>query len=262
MSETQHPQRPWFQRVLWWAARYMILAAVLMGASKLLEQLDQPVFAALERQQSQALVAVTGIDPLIFYRRYVCALEPSVETLNRESPRLNLGHGRSFTLHAEARTDCRYQLPDGTEPAPGAPLPPQGVGHWAEGLNGIVMPFVALLDTAWHMIVQPSIFASIFSIFALVAGGMGAGILMGLVRFTWHPFVGAAIFAAGTIALSCAAAFVLREVIAGGLYVFGDITRLAGICCTAPGILRVAYDYILELIKTGFHGAVEHVMPK
>jgi hypothetical protein len=262
VSETQHPQRPRLQRFLWWAARYMIIAAVLMGASKLLEQLNQPVFAALERQQSLALTAVTSIDPLVFYRRYVCALEPSAEKLNRESPRLSLGHGRFFNPHQEVRTDCRYQLPDGTQPAQGAPLPPPGVGHWAEGLSGIVMPFVALLDTGWHMIVQPSIFASIFSIFAFALGVIGAGILMGLAKFTWHPFVGAAIFAIGTIALSCAAAFVLREVIAGGLYVFGDVTRLAGLCCTAPGILRVAYDYVLELIKTGFHSGVEHVIPR
>jgi hypothetical protein len=131
----------------------MIMAAVLMGAGKLLDKLDPAASRALEHQQSLALDAVASFNPLIFYNRYVCALVPSVEQLNRESRKLDLGHGRSFTPHSEARTDCQYTLPDGTQPAANAPLPTPTVGHWSDGQSGFVVFIVALLDTAWHMIV-------------------------------------------------------------------------------------------------------------
>ena len=263
VSETQLPQRSRLQRVLWWVARYMIIAAALMGASKLLEQLNQPVFAALEYEQSLALAAVAGINPPDIFHRYVCALMPSVEQTNREIQAKHPSPRYGFLGHAPLESDCRYQLSP-VKPAPGG-LPPPVVGHWADGMTsgaGLTNFFVALLDTGWHLVVQSSVFASIFSIFAFVTGGVAAGLLMGMVRFVWPAPLAPVVFALGTIAATYFVALVLRGAMQGGLDVFGDITRLAGICCTAPGILRVAYDYVLELIKTGFHSGVEHVIPR
>jgi hypothetical protein len=255
----QEHKRPWYRPTPRLLLNFLIVTAVMLGISKLTEKLtDQKTFIDLAHQQDLAFAAVADINPLDISRRYLCALGPSVENINRQSQGLTY-KGRVIGGHAPVAGDCRYTL-SRVKPAPGAELPPPVVGHWGDGLNGFVLPFVALLDLAWHLVVQPSVFASIFAVFVFVAGGMAAGLLMTLPSITWHPYVGPAVFAVGTIALACAVGFCLKEIMEGGLYLFGGITRFAGFCCGASSVVVLAYQYVVKMIEGGIHAGVEHVI--
>ncbi|MES2293774.1 MAG: hypothetical protein V4527_10800 [Pseudomonadota bacterium] len=256
----QKHKRPWYRPTPRLLLNFLIVTAVMLGVSKLTERLtDKKTFINLATEQNLAFNAVAAINPLDISRRYFCALGLSVEEINRQSQGLTY-KGQAVGGHLPVAGDCRYTL-SRVKPAPGAELPPPVVGHWGDGLNGIVRPFVALLDLAWHLIVQPSVFASIFAIFTFAAGGVAAGLLMALPSFTWHPYVGPAVFAVGTIALACVVGFCLKEIMEAGLYLFSGITRLGGFCCGASSVVVLAYQYVVKLIENGIHLGVEHVIP-
>ena len=240
---------------------FVILTAVLMGVGALLERLrEHATFDYLARQQSLAVAAVASINPLDMFDRYLCALRPSVEELNRRSRGVSSNPRYAFLGQAPVASDCRYAL-SRAAPAPGNVLPPPVVGHWADGTSGLVQPFLALLDTAWHLIAEPSVFSSIFAIFIIVAGGMAAGTLMALARFNWPPLIGPTVFAMGTIAAGCLIAWCLKEVMAAGLYAFGSITHLAAVCCGASSIVVFVYHFVLKMIETGIHMGAEKIVP-
>ena len=238
-------------RMLRGGLRLGLMALVMMGVGWIMEKALKPdTFGYLEKLQGQALAAVESINPLQFKDRYLCALTPSIRSLNRPPARFQLS----------VVGDCMYTLSN--VPHTGTVLPPPVVGHWADGDTSIMMPFMAFLDTGWHLIVQPSIFASIFSIFAFVIGAMAAGIAMASVRFTWHPYFGVIVFAAGTIAASCLVALCLQWLMEGGLFLFGSITHLAGACCGAAGVTFFGYSFFMKTVEVRIHQGVEEILPK
>jgi hypothetical protein len=232
--------------------RLCAVAAVMLVVGWILDKaLSASTFAYLSTAQARALGAVEAINPLQMKDRYLCALTPSFDSMNRSMPRT------AFQIPVAG--DCMYTLAD-TAPSPGAPPVPV-VGHWADGMSGYMIPFVAFLDMAWHMVFQHSIFASLFSLAAFLIGALVTGVLMMLPRFTWHPFIGASVFAVGTVAVGCGAAWCIQMLMEGGLYLFGSFTHFAGLCCGSAGIGYAGFALFSKTIEVRVHESVEHLVP-
>lgn len=230
--------------------RVCIIAAIMLIVGRVMERLLQPeTFAHLANVQSDAMGAVRSISPLQFKDRYLCALSPSAGAMNRELRARGRGSPMAVLESADDAHDCKY-----------APSGAAVVGHWADGV-GIVGPFVALVDTAWHLIVQPSFFASVFVISAFVIAALIVGLVMAQVHVTWHPFVWPTVFAIGTIALACAVAWCLQVTMEGGLYLFGRVTSIAGLCCGAAGIAGSSYLFFLKTLEVQIHESVDRIVP-
>ena len=236
--------------------RLCVIAAIMMGVGWVLEEtLSAHTFNHLTELQREAFAAVDSVNPFQFKDRFLCALTPSVESMNRHS-----------RYHLPASTDCMYSLsllglssPEevrvGRASDAEMPLPPPVVGHWAEGSPGLVMPFFALLDTGWHLVVQPSWFAACFAIATFVLGGLITGLLMAWATARWGtsgPF-GLVVFCVGTIAAACAAAWGLRLLMEGGLYLFGKVTQVAGLCCGGAGITLFGYTLATKAVEVRIH---------
>jgi hypothetical protein len=246
------------------ALRLFVIAAIMMGVGRVLEEkLSAPTFKHLTDLQLEALAAVDSLDPYQIKGRFLCALTPSVESMNRHS-----------RYHLPASTDCMYSLslrpPSSSEGVPvdraadaEMSLPPPVVGHWAEGSAGLVMPFLALLDTGWHLVVQPSAFAAFFAISTLVIGGLATGLLMAWAASKWGTPgpLGLMLFCVGTIAAACAAAWGLRMLMEGGLYVFSQVTQLAGLCCGGAGMTLFGYTLATKAVEVRIHEGVDHLIP-
>jgi hypothetical protein len=230
----------------------------MLAVGNVLERLlKTETFEHLAIAQREAMAAVESIRPTQFKDRFVCAITPSADWMNRATP----SQGSSFTYHFSDADDCKYTLSSLPASARSRDLPPPVVGHWADGMNGLVGPFIALIDTAWHLIVQPSFFASVFAIAAFVIAALATGLLMAMARFTWHPWLGATIFAVGTVALACVVAWCLQITMEGGLYLFGRITGIAGLCCGAAGITGASYTFFLKVVEVQIHENVDKLVP-
>ena len=255
----QEHKRPWYRPTPRLLLNFLIVTAVMLGVSKLTEKLtDEKTFIDLAHQQDLAIAAVAGINPAEIGSRFLCAMTPSMAQMRRKyQPVTYRGHVFSGPGDVE---DCAYTL-SRAAPAPGAALPPPVVGHWGDGLNTMVVPLIALFDTAWHLLVQPSIFASVFSLFAFLAGTFAAFVVMTMWDKLWQTPLAGAFLAVGVVGFACAAAFLLREVMEGGLYFFGGITRFAGFCCGASSVVVLVYQYVVKMIENGIHIGVEHVIP-
>lgn len=119
----------------------------------------------------------------------------------------------------------------------------------------------AFVDTGWHLVVQPSVFASLFAIVVFVFAGFATAILMVLPKFTWHPFVGAMVYCCGTVAIACVVGWGLQMLMEGGLYLFGRVTQLAGLCCGGAGVLLVGYNLAVKTVEVRIHEGIDHVIP-
>ena len=239
------------RRFLWGFVRVCVIAAIMMAVSHVMEKLlRRDTFDRLALVQREALAAVGSISPIQFKDRYVCALMPSVDGMNRR-----------MRTRADSSSDCKYTLSGMLPSAPGETLPSPVVGHWADGLSGIVSPIVALFDTGWHLIVQPSFFASLFAISSFAIAAVLAGLLMARANITWHPYAGPAIFAFGTIALACVVAACLKLSMQGGLYLFGWFTSIAGLCCGSAGVAATGYAFFLKTIEVRVHESVDEIIP-
>ena len=257
---SQSSKRPWYLPTPRFLLRLLVVTAAMFAVSKVTEKLtDAHTFAALAHQQDLAIAAVASINPVEIGSRFLCALTPSAAEMRRKDPSPTY---RSHVLPGPSDADdCAYTL-SRAAPAPGAALPPPVVGHWSDGLGSFVMPFVAMLDTGWHLAVQPSLFASIFSLFAFVVGAFAALIALAMWDQVWRTPLATMLLAVGAIAFACIVAFLLREIMEGGLYLFGGITHFAGFCCGASSVVVIAYQYVVKLFETGIHEGVEHVLPR
>lgn len=243
--------------------RLCFIAAIMMGVSRVMEQLlRRDTFDHLHKAQLDAMAAVESISPVQFKDRYVCALTPSVEVTNRQLQARSRSAALSYSGSA-ASSDCKYSLSQfpARSAASRDSLPAPVVGHWADGLNGIVSPVVALFDTAWHLLIQPSFFASVFAVSAFVIAAVLAGLAMASAHITWHPYAGPSIYAIGTIALACFVAGCLKISMEGGLYLFGKLTSIAGLCCGSAGIAATGYTFFLKTIEVRVHESVDSIVP-
>jgi hypothetical protein len=246
--------------------RLCVITAIMMGIGWGLEKLlTVGTFSYLTGIQRDAFAAVESINPLQIKDRFFCALGPSVEAMNRKYP--------SVLYHPPVSTDCMYSLsllPPATlrrsesdrSVSSGMPLPPPVVSHWAENTSPPASLFLALFDTAWHLVIQPSVFASLFAMFALALGGIVAGTLMSLPGFTWHPFVGSMVFCIGTVAAACLAAWGMQMLMEGGLYLFGGITQIAGVCCGGAGVTFFGFTFFKKTLEVGIDERIDHLVPR
>jgi hypothetical protein len=243
--------------------RVCIIAAIMMVVGRMMEKLLQrETFDHLATVQQEARAAVESISPIQFKDRYVCALTPSVEESKREIE----SHGRGSAVYLGdfvVANDCKYTLsefparPTASSDSLRAPV----VGHWADGLSGLVSPIVALFDTAWHLVIQPSFFASVFAVSAFLIAAFVVGLLMASANITWHPYAGPAIFAIATIAVACVVAACLKITMEGGLYLFGRFTSIAGLCCSSAGLAATGYAFFLKTIEVRVHEGVDEIIP-
>lgn len=252
------------RRTLRGLLRVCVIAAIMMVVGRMMERLlKRETFDRLATVQREALAAVESISPIQFKDRYVCALTPSVEQTNRQFEAQRRSSSFSYLEPFAAAGDCKYTLSGIPAPsaAPHENLPAPVVGHWADGLSGIVSPVVALLDTAWHLVIQPSFFASVFAICSFAIAALLAGLLMASANITWHPYVGPSIFAIGTIALACVVAACLKITMQGGLQLFGWFTSIAGLCCGSAGLAATGYAFFLKTIEVRVHESVDEIIP-
>jgi len=249
--------------------RLCAMAAVMMGIGWVLEHsLSAHTFSVLTNAQREAFSAVKSINPFQIKDRFVCALFPSVESMNRHAV---IRNGIVIGA-APVSTDCMYALSTLQPVAPAAALPDSGsapkaalpapvVRHWAENMSAPSNVVVAFLDTAWHLVVQPSFFASFFAIVVLVFGALAAAVLMALPNITWHPFVGAMVYCCGAVAIACVAGWGLQLLMEGGLYLFGRVTQIAGLCCGGAGVTLFGYNLALKTVEVRVHEGIDHVLP-
>ncbi len=247
-----------------------LLAAAMMVVAKITEEvLSTARVDSLKITQASALAAVSSINPLQIKDRFVCALTPSMEAMNAQTRAYRQQHPSTYLTEAPLSQDCAYTLTDPTLRAqyaayrtgPVGQLPPPVVGHWIGGDANIMTIFIAFLDTAWHLMVQPSVLASIFALFSLVVGVLATLVLMSLVSFVWNPIGWPIVLALGTIACTCLVAFVLREVMELGLTMFGWFTQLAGACCASAGITYFGYTFSVKAFEVRIHEGLEHIIP-
>ena len=251
------------RRFLRGTVRVCIIAAIMMVVGRVMEKLlRRDTFDRLTTVQQDALAAVESISPIQFKDRYVCALMPSVEEANRQLQAQSRSATLSYLRASAVSSDCKYTLSEfpPRSAAPRDSLPAPVVGHWADGMS-MVTPFIALLDTAWHLIIQPSFFASVFAVSAFVIAAILAGLLMASAHITWHPYAGPSIFAIGTIALACLVAACLKISMEGGLYLFGWFTSIAGLCCGSAGVAATGYAFFLKTIEVRVHESVDEIIP-
>jgi hypothetical protein len=251
--------------------RLSLMAAIMMGIGWVLEHsLSERTFSYLTKAQREAFAAVESINPFQIKDRFVCALRPSVESLNR------MYSGERYrgmkTGMAPISSDCMYTLstlqpailarssPDSSA-AVRAPLPTPVIRHWAENMSAPSNVVVAFLDTAWHLVVQPSVFASLFAIVVFVLAGFAAAILMLVPKFRWHPFVGPVVYCFGTVAIACVAGWGVQVLMEGGLYLFGRVTQIAGLCCGGAGLTLVGYNLIVKTVEVRIHEGIDHAIP-
>jgi hypothetical protein len=250
------------QKTLRGLVRLCVIAAIMMAISWLLENvLTRDTFAHLTRVQIEALGAVKSIDPIQVGERYVCALRPSVETIN-EQIRISTRDPRlAYESDTPLSTDCMYQLSD-IKGAPHGQLPSPVVGHWAETFSfPVFIPLVAFLDTAWHIVVQPSFFGSVFAIATVAMAAILTTLLLGLTRQPYNPWLSPVAFAVGTIVLACLVALCLQGLMEGGLIVFGRITNIAGLCVGSAGITSFGFTFFTKAADVKIHDVVENIVP-
>ena len=242
-----------------WRAILVSSAVVLVILLILEHTVTDKNLDALKHQQAAAIAAVGAINPDQIAGRYICALQQSVADTNRKMAALNKDPRYPGLGQRPVREDCMYTLSEAPH-APGA-LPAPVVGHWGDGQNAFTLFIAALFDTVWHLVVQPSWLASIFSIAVFVAGFTVAGVLMGQASITWHPYLGGIAFAVLAVIASSAIGWLLREVMLGALYLFQGIFTLAGLWIGATGPIAVAVRYVTMLFETVLHVGVESVHP-
>lgn len=256
-------------RLLYRAMRHVlrlgVMAAVMMAVGWLLQdELTAPTYSYLTRVQGEALAAVRGINPLQIKDRFVCAMRPSIESMNRMSAGLAyhppLASDCMYTLSNMPRTSGHDSHSDSTASSAAA-LPPPVVRHWADNSSPMVSAVIAFLDTGWHLVVQRSVFATVFALFAFVLGALIAGMLMMLPRFTWHPYLGGVVFCVGAVAFACLVAWGMQMLMEGGLYLFGRVTQIAGLCCGGAGMSYLGYSFFMKTIEVRVHEGIEQVMP-
>jgi hypothetical protein len=254
------------------ALHFVLVTLVMMLVGRAAEAaIDKASFMSLAGAQTQALAAVQAINPLMITDRYICALTPSVAEMNRKYKQDHPNAGTFFLGNRPLIFDCAYSLPQraartaATSSTPvrvdDAVLPPPVVGHWADGLNPLVMPVAAFLDTGWHLIVQPSLFGSVFALFSFIVGGVLAGAAMAMSRWDYPGYFGPLVWCIGSIACACLVAFCLKELMEGALYLFGQFTQIAGLCCGSAGVTYFGYTFTVKAVEGQVHGAVEHVIP-
>ncbi len=248
--------------------RLIVITLVMMVIGRITEKLVNKVeLLELDRSQAEAMAAVHGINPLQIKDRFLCAITPSVADMNRKFQATHT-EGQAFFLgHQSLAGDCAYTLSRSAQAQTsgavlqGDALPPPVVGHWGDGITPIILPVIALLDTGWHLIVQPSLFASIFAIFAFVMGGILAGVAMVASRQDFPGYVGPIVWSLGTIVCACLVAWGLREIMEGGLFLFGKFTQFAGLCCGGGTVTYFGYSFTVKALEVKTHGVVEHMLP-
>ncbi|MEO7042911.1 MAG: hypothetical protein ABI035_11665 [Gemmatimonadaceae bacterium] len=251
----------------------------MMAISALLERvLTRDTFAHLTNVQVEAMGAVKSLNPIQIAHRYMCAMDRSVAEMNREFRATNRDPTRAFMGEVPDSTDCAYRLSEavGSQPA-GAPvgdspdassglLPAPVVGHWADGGGSSLSTLpIALMDTAWHLTVQPSFFGTVFALMTFAIAAMVMLLLMAW-SFTPQPSLmatpgGLMLYAVGTIALSCVVALCLQGLMEGGLYAFGRITNIAGLCVGSAGITSFGFSFFTKAADVKLHDVVESIVP-
>jgi hypothetical protein len=220
---------------------------------------NKATYNALQTAQAEGFAAVKAFDPFMIYHRTMCALTPSVSGMNSRIKAEHLGSRYAYLGEEPQSDDCMYQLSTAPHPAGGLPTPV--VGHRAEGLSGLVSPVVALLDVAWHLLFQPSLLAVFLSLSILIMGVMATSILMVLPNITWHPFLGMMVFVAGTVAMSCAAAYLVLGVMNAGLWLLSGVTEFGGLICAFLGIFGAFRGVVVKLVEAAIHLSAEHRLP-
>jgi hypothetical protein len=237
-----------------WGLALAVVVAVVVEAGT-----DDANYKALQAAQTEGFAAVKAFDPFLIFHRYICALTPSVSGMNAHIKAQHLSSRYAFLGEQPESEDCMYRL--STAPHARDALPSPAVGHWAEGMNGLAMPVMALFDVAWHLLFLPSLFAVLLSLSILIIGAMATGILMVLPNITWHPFLGPMVFAVGTVALSCAASYLLLGVMDAGLWLLSGVTAFGGLICGALSIFGAFRGVVVKLVEAAIHLSVEHRLP-
>jgi hypothetical protein len=208
----------------------------------------------LKEVQRQSIATVEGLDPLQAQERFFCAMTPSAEAFAAK-------YNRPVTPESRAQ-DCQYTLSpiSGT----GQGLPPAVVGHWHDSAGGNILSGVALAlaDTAWHLVVQPSILATIIALTTMVFGLFCGLVGMALLEKYPHFFLILAVFVLATLAGTCLAAFLLKWIMEGALALFGGLTNLAGLSFGLSGFALGIYNFVAKLFEVRVHETVDHLLPK
>jgi hypothetical protein len=261
--------------------RFLVITLIMLGIGWGTEKIvNKAELLELSHSQTRAIAAVRGLNPWQIKDRFFCAMTPSVESVNRKFLAPHPDAATYFMATRPLSADCATVLAvkelraaADAQPVPETleaaikedyhlPAPVPVVGHWADGMSAFVLPVMAFLDTAWHLIVQPSVFASIFAIFSLVMGGILAGVAMAMSRADFPGYIGPLVWCAGTIAATCLVAWGLREVMEGALFVFGKFTQFAGVCCGGGTIAYFGYAFSVKAFEVKTHSVVEHLVSR
>jgi hypothetical protein len=222
--------------------------------------------------QANSYAAVASINPSQILRRYICAITPSVELQNtrlhvtvwrgiRLDPRIPVSDDCAITL---AKTEPKPKL-SSREPiqkSAQSESPAPVVGHWSDGMNGLIALILGFADVAWHYIYQRSILASILSLTIFAFGGAAGFYFLAVVRFPPHPLVLPAMIGIASIVGACIFAWLMQEFMDIGGQFFSWVSQLVVIKFGVSfDIAAGTATFFWKTIDTFIHSIVDKIVP-